>query len=84
MIKNHNSMAPKRKLSEYMNSLSLDETPTTDSRKHKKKMCSVHCQTEEKIYTESDIKEMITNYVTHMNNNQYPKNIEPNIWVKSF
>jgi len=84
MIKNHDSMALKRKLSEYMDSLSLDEAQILDSKKSKKKTCSVHCQTEEKIYSESDIKEMITNYVNHMNSNQYSKNIEPSTWVKSF
>lgn len=83
MIKNHNSMS-KRKLSEYMETLSLDEAPIFDSKKPKKKTCSVHCQTDEKMYSESDIKEMITNYVNHMNSNQYAKNIEPPTWVKSF
>ena len=74
----------KRKLSEYMETLSLDEAPILDSKKSKKKTCSVHCQTDEKMYSESDIKEMITNYVNHMNSNQYAKNIEPSMWVKSF
>ena len=74
----------KRKLSEYMETLSLDEAALLDSKKTKKKMRSVHCQTDEKMYSESDIKEMISNYVNHMNSNQYAKNIEPSTWVKSF
>ena len=77
-------MAAKRKLSEYMDSLSLVEDQIPDSKKSKKKTCSVHCQTEEKMYTESDIKEMIDNYVNYMNSNQYSKNIEPSTWVESF
>lgn len=76
-------MAPKRKLSEYMDSLTLDEPSVDNSKKIKKQMCSVYCQTEEKIYTESDIKEMIANYISYVNNNQYSK-IEPSKWVKSF
>lgn len=85
MIKNYDSMS-KRKLSEYMETLSLDEDEASilDSKKPKKKTCSVHCQTDEKMYSESDIKEMITNYVNHINSNQYVKNIEPSMWVKSF
>lgn len=84
MIKNHDNMALKRKLSEYMENLSLDEVPILDSKKTKKKTCSVQCQTDEKMYSESDIKEMITNYVNYMNSNQYSKIIEPSTWVKSF
>ena len=77
-------MASKRKLSEYMDSLTLlDEPSVGNSKKIKKQMCSVYCQTEEKIYTESDIKEMIANYISYVNNNQYSK-IEPSKWVKSF
>ena len=71
----------KRKLSYYMNYLSLDDC---DSKKLKKKTNSVHCQTEEKMYTESEIKEMFDNYVSYINNNAYTKNMEPNKWVKSF
>lgn len=74
----------KRKLSEYMESLSLDEEQDLHSKKTKKKTCSVHCQTDEKMYSESDIKEMITNYVNHIYSNQYSKIIEPSKWVKSF
>lgn len=81
MINNHNIKTMKRKLSDYMNSLSLDEC---NSKKLKKKTNSVYCQTDEKIYTESDIKEMIDNYVNYINTNTYTKKIEPNKWVESF
>lgn len=77
----------KRKLSEYMESLSLDEEQELHSKtrsRTKKKTCSVHCQTDEKMYSESDIKEMISNYVNHIYSNQYSKIIEPSKWVKSF
>ena len=80
-IKNYNIMTLKRKLSEYMDSLTLVEAPL--SKKSKKQFCSVHCQTEEKIYTEKDIKEMIANYVNYVNNNQYSK-IEPSTLIESF
>ena len=76
-------MATKRKLSEYMDTLSLDDCPKTNSKKQKT-MCSVHCQTEETIYTESDIKEMINNYIKHMDNDKYSKIIETTRWVESF
>lgn len=81
-------MAPKRKLCEYMESLTLVET-TEDTttivtvKKSKKQMRSVHCQTEEKIYTESDIKLMLNNYINY-NKNIDSNIIKTNMWVKSF
>ena len=49
-------------------------------------MCSVHCQTEENIYTESDIKKMIDNYINHYKIDDIDKlmSLKSTHWVESF
>jgi hypothetical protein len=80
-------MPGKRKLSAYMDTLSLDDAPVERGKKKlKPKMCSVHCQTEENIYTESDIKKMIDNYINHYKIDDIDKlmNLKSTHWVESF